>query len=101
LFAVTTSFPRVDRGEYERPCGLVSADELDDDRYLGIVDERARVVRETGGRDADAAVGRRVEIGDRHDLDGATGTARDLGVVGTEDLHDAGADGAEADEADF
>ncbi len=102
LFAVTTSLPATDRREHEAARRLVAADQLDDDRRCRDRSSRRAASRVSrAGCVGHAAVRRRGRgRRSRRSSIGRPDAPRDLRPMRAQQLDDAGADRAEADQPD-
>ena len=85
-----------DRLQHQVLGDAVAADELDDDVDLGIVDDQAGVIDDLALAASQFQGARRVQVGDRDDVDAASGAPRDFFLIALQDVEGAGADGAEA-----
>ena len=88
-----------DRLHDELPGNAVAADQLDHDVDVGVGDDGARVVHDFHAVADDLLGACGVQVGHHGDLDAAAGAALDLFLVALEDVEDAGADGADAQQA--
>ena len=94
-------FPCIDSAQGQIPCQISSAHQLDHDADLRIVNHRLRLVGEGYTvQGTDARFGQIPGTG-VHDLDGATGAARDFVAITGENIHGAATHGAEPEQTDL
>ena len=86
---------------HQCPSDAVAANQLDDDVDVRVRDHRPRVTHDLR-RVADDGLGaRRVEVGHHRDANAAPGAALDLLLIALQHVERAGADGADAQQADL
>ena len=90
-----------ERAQDEGARRLESAHQLDDDVHAGVAEHAADVAGHRQGRQVEAlARAGEIGVGDGGQREAAAGALLEHRALRGEDLHDAGADGAEAQQAD-
>src|SRR5690606_23812295 len=88
----------LDRRQHQLARDAGSADQLDDDVDLGIVEDAARVVDDVDALAHPLAGAGDIEVGDLNDLDRAAGTAPDLVLGAAQHVEGAAAHRADAEQ---
>jgi hypothetical protein len=92
--------PGGQRLEHEAAGDARAAHQLDHDVDRRVVEDTARVADQNPARQLHAAIATRVDVGDAHQIERHAEPIADRGALALQQLHDSGADRAEADQSD-